>query len=160
MAMIQEIMQVGVGMPDRERFANFARDMLGLPATTSPDGRITYIRPDRYQHRIAARTAPEPVLNYIGLDVGGPDELAEWKTKLKAGGIDWRPGSREESLERHVADFIEFEDPDGHRLASRSTKSRCAIPAILTSWVWGTCCSRSRIPSGRMIFTPAYWASD
>jgi len=117
MAMIQEIMQVGVGMPDRERFANFARDMLGLPATTSPDGRITYIRPDRYQHRIAARTAPEPVLNYIGLDVGGPDELAEWKTKLKAGGIDWRPGSREESLERHVADFIEFEDPDGHRLA-------------------------------------------
>lgn len=117
MATIQEIMQVGVGMPDRERFANFARDMLGLPATTSPDGRITYIRPDRYQHRIAARTAPEPVLNYIGLDVGGPDELVEWKTKLRTGGIDWRLGSREESLERHVADFIEFEDPDGHRLA-------------------------------------------
>ena len=108
MTTIQEIMQIGVGMPDREEFANFARDMLGLPATTSLDGKVTYVRPDRYQHRIAARTAPEPVLNYIGLDVGGPDELAEWKTKLGAEDIDWRPASREECLERHVADFIEF----------------------------------------------------
>src|SRR4029077_3682702 len=117
MTTIQDIMQIGVGMPDREEFANFARDMLGLPATTSLDGKVTYVRPDRYQHRIAARTAPEPVLNYIGLDVGGPNELAEWKTKLGAGDIDWRPGSREECFERHVADFIEFKDPDGHPLA-------------------------------------------
>lgn len=117
MTTIQEIMQVGVGMPDCERFANFARDMLGFPVTQSPDGKVTYVRPDRYQHRIAARTAPEPVLNYIGFDVGGRDELAEWGTKLGAGGIDWRRGSREECAERHVADFIEFKDPDGHPLA-------------------------------------------
>jgi 2,3-dihydroxy-p-cumate/2,3-dihydroxybenzoate 3,4-dioxygenase len=117
MTTIQEIMQVGVGMPDCERFANFAREVLGFPVTQSPDGKITYIRPDRYQHRIAASTAPQPVLNYIGFDVGGRDELAEWETKLGAGGIDWRRGSREECTERHVADFIEFKDPDGHPLA-------------------------------------------
>ena len=58
MTTVRDIMQIGVGMPDPERFANFARDMLGLPATTSPDGKITYVRPDRYRHRIAARTAP------------------------------------------------------------------------------------------------------
>jgi hypothetical protein len=62
---IQEIMQVGVGMPDCERFANFTRDMLGFPATRSPDGKITYVRADRYQHRIAARTAPQPILSYV-----------------------------------------------------------------------------------------------
>ncbi len=117
MTKIQEIMQVGVGMPDCERFANFAREMLGLPTSKSPDGKVTYVRPDRYQHRIAARTAPEPVLNYIGFDVGGRDQLAEWETKLGAGGIDWRRGSREECVERHVADFIELKDPDGHPLA-------------------------------------------
>jgi 2,3-dihydroxy-p-cumate/2,3-dihydroxybenzoate 3,4-dioxygenase len=117
MTKIQEIMQVGVGMPDRERFANFARDILGFPTTKSPDGKIIYVRPDRYQHRIAARRAPEPVLNYIGLDVGGPDELAEWKTKLGAEGIDWRSGRADECVERHVADFIEFKDPDEHALA-------------------------------------------
>ena len=117
MTTIQDIVQVGVGMPDRERFANFSRDILGFPATASPDGKVTYVRPDRYQHRIAARTAAEPLLNYIGFDVGGIDELAEWKTKLGAAGIDWRPASREECLERHVADFIEFKDPDGHPLA-------------------------------------------
>jgi 2,3-dihydroxybiphenyl 1,2-dioxygenase len=117
MTTIQEIMQVGVGMPDCERFVNFARDMLGFPATTSRDGKVTYVRPDRYQHRIAARTAAAPVLNYIGFDVGGRDELAEWEAKLETEGIDWRRGSRDECAERHVAGFIEFNDPDGHPLA-------------------------------------------
>src|SRR5207247_9196453 len=48
------------GMPDRETFAHFSHDMLGLPTTNSPDGTVTYIRVDRYQHRLAARSAPEP----------------------------------------------------------------------------------------------------
>jgi 2,3-dihydroxybiphenyl 1,2-dioxygenase len=117
MTTIREIMQVGVGVPDRESFAIFARDLLGLPVTVSPDDKVTYVRPDRYQHRIAARTAAAPVLNYIGLDVGGPSELAEWKTKLGARGIEWRQGTWDECGERRVAGFIEFKDPDGHPLA-------------------------------------------
>jgi 2,3-dihydroxy-p-cumate/2,3-dihydroxybenzoate 3,4-dioxygenase len=110
-------MQVGVGVPDREGFANFARDILGFPTSTASAGKVIYVRPDRYHHRIAARTAAAPVLNYIGLDVGGPSELAEWKTKLGAVGIDWRQGAPDECAERRVADFIEFKDPDGHPLA-------------------------------------------
>jgi 2,3-dihydroxybiphenyl 1,2-dioxygenase len=117
MTTIHDIMQVGVGMPDREKFENFARDMLGLSASRSPDGQVTYVRPDRYQHRIAAWTAPEPVLRYIGFDVGGPQELAEWEIKLTAQGIHWRHSSPEECIERHIGDFIEFKDPDGHPLA-------------------------------------------
>ena len=117
MATIQEIMQVGVSMPDREGFANFVRDMLGLQVTPSRDGNILYVRPDRYRHRIAARTAPDPALNYIGFDVGGHDDLDEWKTKLSAAGVDWRHGHPGECAERHLADFIEFKDPDGHPLA-------------------------------------------
>jgi len=114
---IKEIVQIGVGMPERETFAHFSHDMLGLPTTTSRDGAVTYMRVDRYGHRLAARTSAEPVLNYIGFDVGGPDALAEWKTTLAAKDIDWHPGSKEECLERQVADFIEFKDPDGHALA-------------------------------------------
>jgi 2,3-dihydroxybiphenyl 1,2-dioxygenase len=117
MTTIHDIMQVGVGMPDRERFENFARDMLGFPASRSSDGKVTYVRPDRYQHRIAAWTAPEPVLRYIGFDVGGRQQLAEWEIKLTAQGIHWRRSSPEECVERHVGDFIEFKDPDGHPLA-------------------------------------------
>lgn len=117
MTTIHDIMQVGVGMPDRERFEDFTRDILGLPASRSPDGKITYVRPDRYQHRIAATTAAEPVLRYLGFDVRGAQELADWQTKLTAEGIHWRHGSAPECAERHVADFIEFKDPDGHHLA-------------------------------------------
>jgi 2,3-dihydroxybiphenyl 1,2-dioxygenase len=114
---IQEIMQVGVGVPDREEFENFARDMLGFTASRSADGRVTYLRPDPYPHRVAAYTAPAPVLQYIGFDVGGRQQLAEWETKLTAACIDWRRSRPNECVERHVTDFIQFNDPDGHALA-------------------------------------------
>jgi 2,3-dihydroxybiphenyl 1,2-dioxygenase len=114
---IQDIMQVGVGMPNRERFEDFARDLLGFSVRRSPDGGVTYLRPDQYRHRIAAYTAPKPVLQYIAFDVGGRPQLAEWETKLTAEGIDWRRSHPKECAERHVTDFIEFNDPDGHALA-------------------------------------------
>ena len=116
MTTIRDIMQIGVGVPDRERFENFARDLLGFSASRSADGRVTYLRPDPYPHRIAAYTAPEPVLQYIGFDVGGREQLAEWETKLTVEGIDWRRRGPKECAERRVPDFIEFEDPDGHVL--------------------------------------------
>ena len=42
-------------------------------STRSPDGKVTYVRPDQYQHRIAARAASEPGLRYVGFDVGGAE---------------------------------------------------------------------------------------
>jgi 2,3-dihydroxy-p-cumate/2,3-dihydroxybenzoate 3,4-dioxygenase len=66
---------------------------------------------------VAARTSPEPVLNYISFDVGGHEALAEWRTMLDAKAIAWRQGGRQECLERRVVDFIELNDPDGHTLA-------------------------------------------
>lgn len=85
MTTIHDIIQIGVGMPDREKFENFTREMLGFPASRSPDGNVTYVRPDQSHHRIAARTAPQPVLNYVGFDVGSAQELAGWEAKLTHG---------------------------------------------------------------------------
>jgi 3,4-dihydroxy-9,10-secoandrosta-1,3,5(10)-triene-9,17-dione 4,5-dioxygenase len=117
MRTIKEIMLIGVSMPNRETFAHFSHDILGFPTVDSADGTVTYMRVDRYQHRLAVRTAAEPVLNYIAFDVGDAQALAAWKTKLATKAIDWRSGSKQECLERHVVDFIELKDPDGHSLA-------------------------------------------
>ena len=117
MTTIKDVVQIGVSTPEREKFAEFTRDMLGFRSQPSPDGNISYIKSDSYQHRIAARSAAQPTIEYIALDVGGPEELAQWKTRLSAEGIDWRQGERDERDERHVADFIQFKDPDGHPLA-------------------------------------------
>ena len=114
---IRDIMQVGVGVPNLEKFEDFARDRLGFPVRRSASGDVVYMRPDRYQHRIAARRASKPVLNYLGFDVGNSQELSAWKTKLKVEGIDWRQSTPDECAERQVSDFIEFKDPDGHALA-------------------------------------------
>jgi 2,3-dihydroxy-p-cumate/2,3-dihydroxybenzoate 3,4-dioxygenase len=117
MANIRDIIQVGVGMPERESFEKFARDLLGFPASRSGDGKVTYLRTDQYPHRIAAYTAPSPILQYVGLDVGGRTELSEWETKLSHEGVHWRRGAATECAERQVSEFIEFKDPDGHTLA-------------------------------------------
>ena len=117
MATIHDIVQVGVGVPDREAFEHFARAMLGFPITRSADDEVTYVRSDQYHHRIAARTTSQPVLHYVGFDVGGPAELAAWETQLSAKGVEWRRSTSHECAERHVEDFIELQDPDGHHLA-------------------------------------------
>src|SRR5262245_53361056 len=117
MGAIHDIMQVGVDVTDRERFEKFAGEMLGFAVTRSPDGKVTYVRPDQYQHRIAVRRASEPALRYVGFEVGGTGEPAGWETKLIDEGIDCRHSTPEERIERHVTDFIEFKDPDGPHLA-------------------------------------------
>jgi 2,3-dihydroxybiphenyl 1,2-dioxygenase len=117
MTSIKEIMQVGVGAPDLESFDNFAREALGFAVSKSSEGKISYVRADPYHHRIAASAAPAPILRYIGFDVGGAEQLAGWETKLGSARIEWRRGTRDECIERHVSAFIEFEDPDGHHLA-------------------------------------------
>jgi 2,3-dihydroxybiphenyl 1,2-dioxygenase len=117
MPIIRDIVQVGVGVPDREEFENFVRDLVGFTAYRSADGSVTYVRPDSYPYRIAAYTAAHPALQYIGFDVGGREQLAAWKTHLTDAGIDWRSGESKECAERHVSDFIQFHDPDGHVLA-------------------------------------------
>ena len=117
MTTIKDIMQVGVGVPDRDKFETFAQDLLGFPTSRSPDGLISYARADVYHHRIAARTAAQPVLDYLSFDVGGAEQLGGWKSKLEAQAIKWRSGNPKERVARRVADFIEFADPDGHTLA-------------------------------------------
>ena len=114
---IREIMQIGVGVPDREKFETFAHDMLGFPVLRSPGGSISYVRSDQYQHRIAVSTTLQPILRYVSFDVGGSDQLAGWKSKLTAAGIAFRHGTPAECAERQVSDFIELKDPDGHGLA-------------------------------------------
>lgn len=117
MPIIRDIVQVGVGVPDREKFENFTRDLLGFTAHRSADGSVTYVRPDLYPYRIAAYTAAQPALQYIGFDVGGREQLAAWEARLTDEGIAWRRGESKECAERQVSDFIQFQDPDGHVLA-------------------------------------------
>jgi 2,3-dihydroxy-p-cumate/2,3-dihydroxybenzoate 3,4-dioxygenase len=117
MVTIRDIIQVGVGVPDRESFESFARNLLGFPVYRSDDEKITYLRPDRYPHRIAVHRALKPVLQYVGFDVGGREQLADWERKLSSEGIQWRRGSETECAERRVTDFIEFSDPDSHALS-------------------------------------------
>lgn len=108
MITVDDIMEFGVGMPNREEFERFARDLLSFPVSQSADGKVSYVRPDHFQHRIAAYTAPAPVLNYVGFDIGGPQQLVAWQTKLHRKASVGATAAQRSVLNRHVADFIEF----------------------------------------------------
>ena len=108
-------MQIGVGMSIAKHSRCFPRHtwfsdcQLGRRYRDLHASRSLFISCGRADGSRAA-------LNYISLDVGGPDALSEWKTKLAAKDIDWRADSREECLERQVAGFSQF-NPDGYPLA-------------------------------------------
>ena len=67
MTTIKDVVQIGVSTPEREKFAEFTRDMLGFPSHTSPDGNISYIKSDNYQHRIAGRASGTSAANGMWL---------------------------------------------------------------------------------------------
>jgi hypothetical protein len=49
--------------------------------------RVAMPNREHFQHRIAAYTAPDPVLNYLGFDVGGAQQLVAWEIRLTSEGI-------------------------------------------------------------------------
>ncbi|MBI3328468.1 MAG: VOC family protein [Nitrospinae bacterium] len=117
MAQILDIAHVGVGVPDRQRFEQFAAEMLGFPTFRSQDHVVTYVRWDGFHHRLALYDAPGNELRYIAYDVGSQAEMEEWAKLLEGKGLAVRRGSPAECAQRQAAGFIEFQDPDGHPIA-------------------------------------------
>jgi 2,3-dihydroxy-p-cumate/2,3-dihydroxybenzoate 3,4-dioxygenase len=117
MAQILDIAQVGVGVPDRQRFEQFSAEMLGFPTCRSQDQGVTYVRWDGFHHRLALYDAPGNELRYIAFDVGSQAEMDQWAKVLDGKGIAVRRGSPAECAQRHATGFIDFRDPDGHPIA-------------------------------------------
>lgn len=75
---IREIMQVGVGLPDRGKFESFARDMLAFSVLRSSDGRISYVRADQYQHRMPPAQLRNRFCAMLVSSRDGSEQLAGW----------------------------------------------------------------------------------
>lgn len=116
MTQIVDIAQVGVTGPDRIRWEEFARDVLGFPTFRSPDGALTYCRIDGHHHRLVLTDGSEPALHYVAFDVGSAAALAEWKERLASKGVTTNPVSAAQCAQRRLVDAIELRDPDGHCL--------------------------------------------
>ncbi len=117
MAQILDIADVGVGVPDRKRFEQFSEEMLGFPTFRSQDQAVTYVRWDDFHHRLALFDTPQHELRYVAFDVGDEAQMEQWSKTLGSKGVAVRRGTPAECAQRQVAGFIEFRDPDGHRIA-------------------------------------------
>jgi 2,3-dihydroxybiphenyl 1,2-dioxygenase len=117
MTQIVDIAQVGVSVPDRIRWEEYARDVLGFPTFRSADGAVTYCRIDAYHHRLALSDGVEPALHYVACDVGSAAALAEWRETLAAQGVGTNPVAAAQCAQRRLVEAIELRDPDGHAVA-------------------------------------------
>lgn len=140
---IKAVGYVGVGAPDVEQWLKFGTEVLGMmparavpgedwglptgptvvakgPASggrgLAPDG-SAYLKMDARQWRVGVHPSKENRgLLYLGLEVAGPDELAQAVKELRAHGVTVEEGSPEDAFARAVTGLARFKDPIGNNL--------------------------------------------
>lgn len=117
MAQILDIAQVGVRVPDRRRWEQYADEVLGFPTFRSSEGAVTYVRWDAFHHRLALSEGTEPELRYLVFDVGSAEALEEWAAVLTSKRVAVSRVDAAQCRERRLAGAIDFQDLDGHPVA-------------------------------------------
>lgn len=135
---IRSVGYVGLGSRDPQSWLRFGVDVLGLmpargvpgeswdpvsradaaarPAGIGADGSI-YFKMDERQWRIAVHPRDDDRdLLYLGLELGGPQELADGVAELRAAGHDVRQGDAADAFRRAVTGIAFVDDPSGNAL--------------------------------------------
>jgi 2,3-dihydroxyethylbenzene 1,2-dioxygenase len=69
---------------------------------------------DYWHHRIVLHAHDSDDLMYLGFRVAGPQEFREMQQQLSSAKIEFRVGSDDETVERHVIELLKLNDPDGN----------------------------------------------
>jgi 3,4-dihydroxy-9,10-secoandrosta-1,3,5(10)-triene-9,17-dione 4,5-dioxygenase len=135
---IRSLGYIGLGSRNPQAWMRFGTEVLGLmPARGVPgeswdpvsrataasrrpgigvDGSV-YFKMDERQWRIAIHPRDDDRdLLYLGLEIGGPQELADGIAELRAAGHDVRAGTPDEAFSRAVSGIAFVEDPSGNAL--------------------------------------------
>lgn len=111
---IQSLGYVDVEARDPLAMARFAEDVLGAEVVEGAGG-VQFIRLDERHHRMAVRPGlRDGALLGMGLEVRDRAALAVAGRGLRAAGVCVTEGTPEQCVERHVNEFITFNDPVGH----------------------------------------------
>lgn len=114
---IQSLGYVGIGTPDPNAWAEYARSVIGLAVEDGePDGPVRYrLRMDQHPFRMWLTQAQMGGVTVIGWEVRDAAAVDEMTVRLKESGVDVTAGTEEECRERQVARLVHFSGPVGIR---------------------------------------------
>ena len=114
MVQITELSYMGIGVTDPDAWKNFASRIIGMELTEDDKRDRCYLRMDYWHHRIVLHAHDSDDLMYLGFRVAGPQDFREMQQQLSSAGIEFRVGSDDEAVERHVLELLKLNDPDGN----------------------------------------------
>jgi 2,3-dihydroxybiphenyl 1,2-dioxygenase len=112
---------LGVNVPDRKAWVNYATGVVGLMPSPAPPALpagadVTYLKADERQWRIAVHEADQPGLAYLGLETLNRAAFERAVEHLQARGAAPQRASAEERAARGVTDMAYVIDPNGFRV--------------------------------------------
>jgi 2,3-dihydroxy-p-cumate/2,3-dihydroxybenzoate 3,4-dioxygenase len=126
MIKLDDIAYVRSGARDLEAATRFAVDIVGMELVDHVDG-TAYLRVDDRHHCLALVDGGSGVLA-SAFSVRDEDALQGAERELERAGLRvWR-GSPDEARQRHVRDFVAFDDPYGNRVELVVDQVRLATP--------------------------------
>lgn len=103
-----------IGAEDLDAWRRFAGDFLGMEAAAGDNPDAAYFRMDGHPHRLVVNPAGQNRLEAVGLQVGGPEELADLVAAVEATGTKVTTLDQAACRDRRVTEAVGFDDPAGN----------------------------------------------
>jgi 2,3-dihydroxyethylbenzene 1,2-dioxygenase len=114
MAKVTELGYLGLSVSDIDAWQDFAGRIVGMQIVDDGERDRTYLRMDKWHHRIVLHADGDDDLAYLGWRVAGPAELDEIAEKLAREDIKYDVATEAEASERRVLGLLKLRDPGGN----------------------------------------------
>jgi 3,4-dihydroxy-9,10-secoandrosta-1,3,5(10)-triene-9,17-dione 4,5-dioxygenase len=103
-----------IGAEDLDAWRRFAGDFIGLEAVAGDNPDAAYFRMDGHPHRLVVNPVGQNRLEAVGLQVGGPEDLAELVAVVEETGTKVTALDQAACRDRRVTEAVGFDDPAGN----------------------------------------------
>ena len=111
---LHDIRYVRLGSQDLDAVVGYATTVLGLEIARR-EAKAVYFKSDSRDHTLCYFEG-DPRNHVAAFEVDTPEELDQALATLERAGYPGRRGTRDEAEQRHVRDFITFDDPSGNHI--------------------------------------------
>ncbi len=113
MASVRELGYLGIGVSDAGSWHDLATSIYGMQVVPGDAGSTSYLRLDKFHHRLELRAGGGDDLEFAGWEVADAAALDAIAAQLEQGGVSVKAGTRDEADQRRVVGLIKCVDPSG-----------------------------------------------
>jgi 3,4-dihydroxy-9,10-secoandrosta-1,3,5(10)-triene-9,17-dione 4,5-dioxygenase len=113
---VRSLGYIRIGAEDLDAWSRFAGELLGMEAVRGDNPEAAYYRMDDHPHRLVVNPAAQNRVDGLGLQVGGPEELAELVATVEETGTKVTSLDQASCRDRRVTEGVAFDDPAGNPL--------------------------------------------